>query len=52
MEAVGDLSRLRRAFTCALGERTAAIAADHLDVRMSLERTPPPRAVLHGAICV
>jgi hypothetical protein len=37
MEAVGDLPRLRRAFTCALGERTAAIAADHLDVRMSLE---------------
>ena len=37
MEAVGDLPRLRRAFTCPLGERTAAIAADHLDVRMSLE---------------
>ena len=37
MEAVGDLPRLRRAFMRALGERTAAIAADHLDVRMPLE---------------
>ncbi len=37
MEAVGDLPRLRRAFMCALGEGTAAIAADDLDVRMLLE---------------
>src|SRR5208283_4893654 len=37
MEAVGDLTRLRRAFTAALGERSAAIAADDLDFRMPLE---------------
>jgi len=37
MKTVGDLPRLRRAFLRALGERTAAIAADDLDVGMSLE---------------
>src|SRR5208283_5467563 len=37
MEAVGDLTRLRRAFMGALGKRTATIAADHLDVRMLLK---------------
>ena len=37
MEAVGDLTRLRRAFTAALGERSAAIAANDLDFRMPLE---------------
>ena len=37
MEAVCDLTRLRRTFLRALGERTAAIATDHLDVRMLLE---------------
>ena len=37
MKAVGDLPCLRRALVCALGERTAAIAADNLDARMPLE---------------
>ena len=37
MEAVGDLTRFRRAFICALGERTAAIAADDLDVGVLFE---------------
>src|SRR5208337_4009680 len=37
MEAVGDLTRLRRAFMGALGERTATIAADQLDVRILLK---------------
>ena len=37
LEAVGDLTRLRRAFMSALGERTAAIAADDLDAQVLLE---------------
>ena len=47
MEAVGDLTRLRRAFMRALGKRTAAIAADDLDVRMPLE---PVRCRARGTI--
>ena len=34
MKTVGDLPGLRRAFLRALGERTAAIAADDLNARM------------------
>ena len=37
MKPVGDLPRLRRTLLRALGERTAAIAADDLDTRMLLE---------------
>ncbi len=46
MKTVGDLSRLRRAFPRALGERPAAIAADNLDARMPLE---PVRSHACGA---
>ena len=37
MESVSDLPRLRRAFSCALRIKTAAIAADNFDLRVLTE---------------
>lgn len=47
MKTIGDLQRLRRASSRALGERTAAIAADDLDARLPLE---PVRDHARGTI--
>ena len=44
MEPVSDLPRLRRALSCALRIKTAAIAADDFDLRVLTE--PPDGQLL------